>query len=184
MAMKDLVISVLDDANVSRIAFRFGPVNVSSTGYAAVKTAVDAGRIGAIHVPALGAANARYEYTPNNRFKLGYTALGGSADRKALLLHEATHAIYDLNSTQMKQKESEAGAYIAQCMFFYYLNEAALQGGATPTFSGQPILTAAWPIAMAARTTPGIPEASLAPLYTAIANDHSYDAEANVPYDG
>jgi hypothetical protein len=181
--MKQVVISVLDDANVNRIAFRFGPVNVTGAGYGSVKSAVQADRITAIHVPELGMNAAVYRWTAN-QFRLGFNSLGGSADRKALIVHEATHAIFDMGSTRMKEKESEAGAYIAQCMFFFFVNEAAIRGGATPTFSNNPILAAAWTIAVAAIATPQIADAALAPLFTAIANDRHYNAEADLAFDG
>jgi hypothetical protein len=181
--MKQLVITVLDDALVSRITFRFGPVNIAAAGYDAVKAAVQSDRITVVHIPDLGTNKAVYRYT-HNQFRLGFTSLGGSADRKALILHEATHAIFDINATRMKEKQSEAAAYIAQCMYFYFLNEAAIRGGATPTFSGNAILTAAWPIAVGAISTPQIADTALAPLFTAIANDRQYNAEADVVFDG
>lgn len=184
MAMKDLVVNTLNDGNVPSIAFSFGPVSVGAAGYTAVKTAVDGGSITVEHVPSLGARGARYRYT-HNQFRLGFNSIGGSADKKSLIVHEATHAIFDINRTTMKVKQSEAAAYIAQCMMFYFLNRAALEGGsAAPTFA-DPILAAAWPIATAAIATPAVPEASLAPLYTAIANNSMYaDAEEDEGYDG
>ncbi|MBK1719079.1 hypothetical protein [Thiocystis violacea] len=184
MALKDLVISTLDNANVSRIVFSFGPVAVDARSYTSVKDAVRNDRITVVHVPSLGVNRASYRYT-HNMFRLGFTAIGGSADRQALLVHEATHAIFDINEMDMKVKESEAGAYIAQCLFFYYVNERAIEGGASPTFA-DPILQAAWPIAVGATSTPNIPVASLEPLYRAIANSSQYSgtAEDDIDYNG
>lgn len=184
MALKDLVINTLDNANVSRIVFSFGPVTVNAAGYTSVKEAVRADRITVVYVPALGANVAVYRYS-HNVFRLGFRSIGGSADKQALLVHESTHAIFDINDMDMKVKESEAGAYIAQSMFFYYLNEQAIRGGATPTFQN-PILRAAWPIAQAATSTPNISIPSLAPLYTAIANSRQYggQAEDDIDFDG
>ncbi|EXJ15181.1 hypothetical protein [Imhoffiella purpurea] len=69
--------------------------------------------------------------------------------------------------------------------FFYHVNEQAIRGGANPTFTN-PILRAAWPIAVQAVGTPSIPVASLAPLYRAIANSSQYSgtAENGIDYDG
>ena len=99
-------------------------------------------------------------------------------------MHESTHAIFDINDMDMKVKESEAGAYIAQSMFFYYLNEQAIRGGATPTFQN-PILRAAWPIARPPRAHRTFLSES-ARLYAAIANSHQYggQAEDDIDYDG
>jgi hypothetical protein len=132
----------------------------------------------------MGVNRAVYRYT-HNVFRLGFRSIGGSADRQALLVHESTHAIFDIGATDMKVKESEAGGYIAQCMFYYFLNEAAIRGGASPTFRSL-ILRAAWPIAVAAVGTPSIPVSSLGPLYAAIANDRTYrdEAEDDIDYDG
>ncbi len=184
MALKDLVIATLDNANVGRIAFNFGPVRVGSAGYTQVKEAVRADRITVVHVPSLGANRASYRYT-HNVFRLGFTSLGGGADKQALLVHEATHAIFDINDMDMKVKESEAGAYIAQCLFFYYVNEQAIRDGASPTFA-DPILRAAWTIAVAATTNPNIAATSLEPLYRAIADSRQYrdEAEDDIDYDG
>lgn len=184
MSLKDQVISTLENANVTRIHFSFGPVRVDSPGYTSVKDAVRDDRIRVVHVPSLGANRAVYRYS-HNVFRLGFSSVGGNPDRQALLIHEATHAIFDVNDMDMKLKESEAGAYIAQCMFFYYLNEAAIQGGQSPTFSN-PILSAAWPIAVAATSTPSIPVTSLEPLYRAIADNHQYSGRADddIDYDG
>ena len=184
--MKELVISALDAAPVRRIAFNFGPMSIDPAGYSGVKEAVRDESIDVRHNRRLGQNGARYRHKPENVFFLGFRSLGGNADRQALIVHEATHAVCDLAAEEMKLKESEAGAYIAQCMFFYLLNEDALRDGSqTPTFRSA-ILRRAWPIARAAVDRPQIAVNDLEPLYQAIANHRSYRGreDDDVDYDG
>ncbi|MEP6924551.1 MAG: hypothetical protein ABI954_08805 [Pyrinomonadaceae bacterium] len=58
---------------------------------------------------------AEYDYG-NNTLYLGFTE-ATSLTRKALIVHEATHACYDLLKTKMSVADSESIAYIVQCQY-------------------------------------------------------------------
>jgi hypothetical protein len=67
------------------------------------------------------AGHAEYD-TGSNTFHVAFTA-ATSLTRKALIVHEATHALCDFaNKSAMDIGESESMAYIAQCQFARLLN--------------------------------------------------------------
>lgn len=69
-----------------------------------------------IHVKFDSAMSGHAEYdTGSNTFHVGFTE-ATSTTRKALVVHEATHALCDVqNKSTMDIGESESMAYIAQC---------------------------------------------------------------------
>jgi len=170
--MKEIVLSVLNQPAIRRIAFSFGPITINAMSFEPVKTALNDDRITVVHSSNLGANRAVYSFT-NNRFRLGFRTLSGSIDREALIAHEATHAALDAASVPRSVKQSEAAAYIQQCAYFYYRNESAFQDGAQPTFA-DPILRAAWPVSQIARRRTQLTDAEVEPLFTAIAAHSLY----------
>lgn len=57
----------------------------------------------------------------------------------------------DITGKTLLVKYSEAAAYVAQCLYFYYANEPAF-AVQTPTF-GNKVLQAAWDLATLVRNT-------------------------------
>src|SRR5215510_4818489 len=109
--MKEVVLSVLDQPAIRRIAFRFGPIMVNAMSFEPVKTAINETRIAVVYSSRLGANRAKYSFT-NNRFTIGFRSASGNLDREALIAHEATHAALDAASNPRSVKQSEAAAYI------------------------------------------------------------------------
>jgi hypothetical protein len=73
------------------------------------------------------AGHAEYD-TGTNTFHVAFTA-ATSLTRKALIIHEATHALCDFNNkSTMDIGESESMAYIAQCQFARLLNTSSDPG--------------------------------------------------------
>ena len=182
--MKDMVLNLLSRAEVTRIRFSFGAIQINASFFQSVRNAIAADRIQVVHNPSIGAGLAIYRYTHNTLF-LGFRTIAGNTDREALIVHECTHAAFDISGRRMPVQESEAAAYIAQCLYFYYKHEQAFQAGRNPTFR-RAILRAAWSIAMQARTQPNLSSDDLQPLLTAIRNDPFYRRrhDRQVPYDG
>lgn len=58
---------------------------------------------------------AEYDYGTNTLY-LGFTT-ASSLSKKALIIHECVHAVYDAVSQKMSVADSESIAYIAQCQF-------------------------------------------------------------------
>ena len=85
----------------------------------------------------------------------------------------------------MLVSHSEAAAYVAQCLYYYYINEAALASGKTPTFNNA-LLKAAWDVATKARQNSSLSDQDIKPLLDEIAKDSSYKDRVtqNENYDG
>ncbi len=73
----------------------------------------------------LGALNVEYESSLNgsaeydskeNKLFLGFVA-PDSLSRRALIIHETTHALFDFKKSKMDIATSESIAYIAQCQY-------------------------------------------------------------------
>ncbi|MDT8857279.1 hypothetical protein RNZ50_20015 [Paracoccaceae bacterium Fryx2] len=169
--MTDLVTDVLRLPEVARIAFGFGSVLIGPTSFPLVVNALAASKISIVTVTG-GGNRAVYNYK-RNRFTFSFTVALGDPDREALVVHESVHAAFDVMISPMQVKVSEAAAYIAQCQFFYFRNQAAIDAGAAPTF-GDPILAAAWPVSQLALTRPRLDEADVAALLSTISGHRIY----------
>ena len=60
--------------------------------------------------------SAEYDSGTNTLY-LGFLSINGFITRKALVVHETTHAMYDRQSKSMDIATSESIAYIAQCQY-------------------------------------------------------------------
>ena len=58
---------------------------------------------------------AEYDYGSNTLY-LGFTS-ASTLSRKALIIHECVHAVYDVAAQKMSVADSESIAYIAQCQY-------------------------------------------------------------------
>jgi len=149
-----------------------------------VKTAIQNDKIKVVYVASMGSKNGAYRYT-HNELRLGFKRADSDFDRQALIIHECTHAIFDIAGKPMTVSDSESAAYIAQCLYFYYVNQAAIDGGAKATFANA-ILSAAWDAAMKAIKKPDLTEDDLKALRKAISENSKYKDRHNKKdkYDG
>ena len=150
--LKTQVSNVLAKAETSKINFSLPTIAIGSNSYKDVKTNIDSGKITVAYDIKVGANAAKYRYTANTLF-LGFS-LVDNADKEALIIHECTHAACDIAKKTLLISHSEAAAYVAQCLYFYYLNEKALSTGKQPTFKSG-ILQAAWDASTKARNNNG-----------------------------
>lgn len=182
--MKNMIITLLSKPEVSKIKFSFGTISVNSATFQKVKNAVKTGKIKVSYNSKLGVGQAKYRYTHNTLFA-GFRSTAGITDRESLLVHECTHAAFDIAGKKLVRQNSEAAAYIAQCLYFYYKNEKAIKAGSKPTFK-HTILKAAWAVAMKAVVNSTLSAADLKPLMDAISKNPLYLKRymAKVPYDG
>ena len=124
---KQAVLSVLTMPTVAQLrtfkinGHEFKPAELSALN---VQVAADK-----IHVKFDSTMQGHAEYdTGTNTFHVGFTA-ASSLTRKALIVHEATHALCDFqNKSTMDIGESESMAYIAQCQFARMLNTSTDPG--------------------------------------------------------
>ena len=170
--MKEAILSTLNRPEICQIAFGFNNVYINAMSFEDVKSALKKGKITAVHSKKLGSKRCKYQYT-KNKFVLGFKNLSGDPDREALIVHESVHAVFDVKVKPMSVQQSEAAAYIAQCLFYYYRNQAALGGGMEVSF-GDPILRAAWGVSKLCRHRSMLEPAELTPLYDAIATHKLY----------
>lgn len=182
--MKQMIIDTLGLSAATQVAFSLAGITVGPLTFTPVKDALDSDKIGVAFSDRHGAEVAVYSYR-HNRYTLGFRQTNSDANRESLLVHESLHAAMDIAAKPATVKNAEAAAYIAQCQFYYYRNQTAIDGGQAPTFRNA-TLRAAWPIAMAARSTPAITEDTLRPLYSALANDPLYHGRTDntESYDG
>jgi hypothetical protein len=113
------VLKVLRDPAVAHMNFGVGRVFIIAYDYERVAKAIESGAI-TVHVDSRLASHMAEYWS-----RQGSTALdkansfavppGGSSDN--LLIHEATHAIFDLQSRDSYTAESEGLAYVAQELF-------------------------------------------------------------------
>ena len=88
---------------------------------------------------------AEYDYATNTLF-LGFTS-AQTLSRKALIIHESIHAIYDVAAQKMTVADSESIAYIAQCQFARANNPNPEQRLKSPDAAKDKVFELAWSIA-------------------------------------
>jgi len=113
--VKTTIINVLMASDTQKIrSFSFGGKGFGPAVFPILKTFIDSGTIKAEY-DSSKSGMAEYDYG-NNTLYLGFTE-ATSLTQKALIIHEATHAVYDMVSTKMSVADSESIAYIVQCQY-------------------------------------------------------------------
>lgn len=182
--MKQMILDTLERPEIRQMAYGFGTVYINAMNFEGVKQALDDGKISAKYSSKLPANSAKYVYT-DNKYVLGFRQLRGDSNREAVIVHESVHAIFDVEVKPLAVKDSEAAAYIAQSLFYYFRNRDALANGNTVTFK-DPILKAAWDVSKLCRHRSKLTDAEMQPLFDAIAAHKLYkdSHEDTADYDG
>ena len=181
--MEDMVFAVLDSPiTKSKIAFRVGMIFIGPSYYSRVQ---DAFRDGAIELRYSDRLRNKAKYRPGkNRLTVGFRETKGKPDREALLLHELTHVAHDIRGIPRLVLHSEASAYIAQALYFYYRNESVLKAGHMAPSFGDKILSAAWDVSKLARKKPSVlSDSDAKPLFNAIKKHGAYKNSYNQDYE-
>jgi len=111
LAARNAVLATLRDPAIKRMGFGVGSVLIFPFDYERVAKAIEGNKI-SVRVDPKGSAHmALYDYA-SDRFKI---PPGGS--NPDLLVHEATHAIFDIRKIATGTGVSEGMAYIAQALF-------------------------------------------------------------------
>ncbi|MEO1020487.1 MAG: hypothetical protein AAFY56_22780 [Pseudomonadota bacterium] len=171
--MKEIVTKILSRDEVKKIDFTAAGIKVSPLGFNAVKSHVESERIKVKYSRKMPRNTAKYVYT-HNRMLLSFRRLEGSQDREALIVHECVHAIADIAGKKLLVAHSEAAAYVAQCLYFYYRNQKDIDAGTLEVEFAHDILKEGWDIAARARKNNTLTEADLEPLLKAIGTDPLY----------
>lgn len=179
--MKQMVLDTLERPEIRQMAYGFGTVYINAMNFEGVKQALIDDKISVKFSNRLPANRGKYVYT-HNKYVLGFRQLRGDSDREALIVHESVHAIFDVETKPLTIKESEAAAYLAQCLFYYYRNRDALENGNTMTFR-DPILKAAWDVSKICRRRSKLTDTEMQPLFDAIAANQPYKDKQDDTYD-
>jgi hypothetical protein len=112
---KKTVLDDLRDSDTQNIkSFSFGGVGFDAKTFPVLAGFIDRGRI-KVEYDGNKDGMAEYDYTSNTIF-LGFRwTLDDVKD--ALIIHECTHAVYDVANQKMSTAVSESIAYIVQCQF-------------------------------------------------------------------
>ena len=122
MAIKEEIIALLRSAEVSRINFRFNGFAVNNFLYSEVAAAMSGAqpRVRVVNEPQHMPPGVTASYNPvANVFNFKFNRLR-SADDCALVVHEATHAGFDLRRQRIWAGDDEACAYIAETLYNRY----------------------------------------------------------------
>ena len=166
------VIGVLSGPEVRRISFSLGGTSINKAAtFQPVSIAIQSGKISVVQ-----SQKPTVYSSTSNTLSLNPKDASAGADMEALIIHECTHAGCDLRKASLTVGYSEAVAFVAQCLFFYYKNEKVLKSGsAEPTFNDR-ILKEAWKVAMKVKepSAVALSTADVQLLLNAIARHKNY----------
>src|ERR1700749_573285 len=120
---------VLQSPEVKRIDFNMAHIKVDAAGFQNVVVSL---MLGTLHIGVermTGGAAAKY-YTHGNKFAFPNVSFGTDDNEKAYLVHEAVHAMQDINYGYdftrgdyfTMESENEAAAYVAGVLYDMYKN--------------------------------------------------------------
>jgi hypothetical protein len=138
MSARSKVLDLLRGPVVSRIRFKFpfwaGTVTIAPASFHRVAQAIESGEVHLNFTTAFppGVGGQYISGTPNT---LNVAPLLGRS-QEGLLLHECTHAVFDLTKTQVTDNEDEAAAYVVDALYF------RMTGLRRPRWSAEPHATA------------------------------------------
>ena len=114
VAARNTVLAALRDRTVRRMGFGVGGILISPSDYEGVAKAIESSKIRVMVDSSPDASDHLAYYASNsNCFILPPS---GDCD-PSLVIHEATHAIFDIRKINCSTGESEGMAYIAQALF-------------------------------------------------------------------
>ncbi len=192
MSIECNVITILEEPVVRKINFRLPrtqgspEVPVYGNGYRIIARGIRNRNISIDYNIRAERAGAGIYDSQKQWIKLPTTNPSQSIPHKALVIHEATHALLDYHRIPLRKSISEAAAYIAQAMYLKLKNAFdQLQFGNDPHFMD--IMALAYQISDRILTTPGtyyVTSEELQTLREAIRQAPIYREDLVVPYDG
>lgn len=113
--VETMVTNILTGSEIQKInSFTFYGKHFSAGTFANIKSLLESGFIKAVY-DEKKIGMAEYDYASNTLY-LGFKATA-ELTKKALVVHEAVHAVYDMVKMKMSVADSEAIAYIVQCQY-------------------------------------------------------------------
>jgi hypothetical protein len=121
---RNLVLTILRDPVVRRMNFGVGFLIISATYYEDIAKAIEAGKIVVKSNPALGHLAMYYGGASPARIELSPTI-----SDMGLIVHECTHAIFDMLKLTTNVEQSEGFGYLSQALY------GQLKYGPSPRYS-------------------------------------------------
>jgi hypothetical protein len=115
-AARQLVLSVLRGPVVKRMTFGVGFLFIHASYYEDVAKAIDAGTIQVQANPALGHMAYYFPHAVPARIEVSPTL-----NDMGLIVHECTHAIFDMRKLTSRVEQSEGFGYLAQALYGWLL---------------------------------------------------------------
>lgn len=135
-AARNSVLAALRDPAIARMGFGVGWILIFPHDYERVAKAIESGAISVQVNSDVLAGHGKYDYQAN----CFYLPQGGSD--LDVLIHESTHAIFDIRKLATSTAESEGMAYIAQSLF--YRIKFGPQSRYIPSMNQDPISWFGW----------------------------------------
>jgi hypothetical protein len=140
---RDVVLAVLRDSVASHMAFKVGAMELRVGDLTAVANAIDTGKITVIHRPLAGHMAYYQPKNPYNRMLVGFDHLPGPNER-ALIVHEAVHASFDIRRVAQTMEQSELMGYVAQALYMAKFGVDIGSAVPSPPFNQNPTNFIAW----------------------------------------
>ncbi|HJQ56649.1 MAG TPA: hypothetical protein VJ890_07070 [Vineibacter sp.] len=138
MTERDKVLNLLRGAVANRIRFtfpfRFGTVTIAGGSFTYVANAIESGRV-RLQITNTFPPGVGGQYTSGTPNTLRAAPLAGRV-QEGLLLHECTHAVFDLTRTKVTDNEDEAACYVVNALYF------RMTGLRPPRWNAEPHVTA------------------------------------------
>jgi hypothetical protein len=110
-AARKLVLSILRGPVMKRMTFGVGGVVIAAWHYEEVAQAIEAGKIVVKSNPKLGNSASYFHWAKPARIEISPTASAG------LIIHECTHAIFDMRKLVTRVEQQEAFGYLSQHLY-------------------------------------------------------------------
>lgn len=143
--VETMVVNILTGSEVQKInSFTFFGKHFTVGTFTQIKSLIEAGFIKAVYDESK-AGMAEYDYG-NNTLYLGFTSTT-ELTKKALVVHEAVHAVYDMVKMKMSVADSESIAYIVQCQYARANNPNSSERLTSPNKAKDKVFEVGWMIA-------------------------------------
>jgi hypothetical protein len=120
MTTRAKILNLLRGSVAARIRFtfpfRFGTVTIAGASFGRVARAIEGGQV-SLQVTTTFPSGVAGTYTSGTPNVLRVAPLVGRVE-EGLLLHECTHAVFDLTRTKVTDNEDEAASYVVDALYF------------------------------------------------------------------
>lgn len=143
--VETMVVNILTSAEAKKVnSFTFYGKHFSVLTFNNIKSLIESGFIKAVH-DETQSGRAEYDYGTNTLY-FGFKSTT-ELSKKALVVHEAVHAVYDMVKMKMSVADSESIAYIVQCQYARANNPNPSERLTSPNKAKDKVFEIGWNIA-------------------------------------